>query len=77
MKLLKPRSDRVRLSFSCPAELAERLKSIEEKAKALTLDFQLDNHLSTALKRLVSNAEKELASAAKAKRVQQINEGHN
>lgn len=63
MKLLKPRSDRVRLSFSCPAELAERLKSIEEKAKALTLDFQLDEHLASALKKLVASAEKELASA--------------
>ncbi len=63
MKLLKPRSDRVRLSFSCPAALAERLKSIEEKAKALTLDFQLDDHLGAALKKLVANAEKELASA--------------
>ncbi len=75
MKLLKPRSERVRLSFSCPAELAERLKSIEEKAKALTLDFQLDEHLTMALKRLVSNAEKELAYAAKAKGTPHINEG--
>jgi len=74
MKLLKPRSERVRLSFSCPAELAERLKCIEEKAKALTLDFQLDNHLTVALKRLVSNAEKELASAAGAKNSANINE---
>jgi hypothetical protein len=40
-----------------------RLKSIEEKAKALTLDFQLDDHLGAALKKLVANAEKELASA--------------
>ena len=63
MKLLKPRSDRVRLSFSCPAELAERLKSIEEKAKALTLDFQLDVHLAAALKKLVTSAERELGSA--------------
>lgn len=63
MKLLKPRSDRVRLSFSCPAEFAERLKSIEEKAKALTLDFQIDDHLASALKKLLTSAEKELASA--------------
>ena len=63
MKLLKPRSDRVRLSISCPAELAERLKSIEEKAKALTLDFQIDDHLASALKKLLTSAEKELASA--------------
>lgn len=63
MKLLKPRSDRVRLSFSCPAELAERLKLIEEKAKSLTLDFQLDEHLVSALKKLVTSAEKELVSA--------------
>ena len=63
MKLLKPRSDRVRLSFSCPAELAERLKSIEEKAKALTLDFQIDDHLALALKKILTSAEKELASA--------------
>lgn len=74
MKLLKPRSDRVRLSFSCPAELAERLKSIEEKAKALTLDFQLDEHLTVSLKRLVSTAEKELASAANAIIDPRINE---
>jgi hypothetical protein len=74
MKLLKPRSDRVRLSFSCPAELAERLKSIEEKAKALTLDFQLDEQLTVSLKRLVSTAEKELASAAKAIIDPRINE---
>lgn len=75
MKLLKPRSERVRLSFSCPAELAERLKSIEEKAKALTLDFQLDEHLTMALKRLVSNAEKELTSAPKEKTAPHFNEG--
>ena len=74
MKLLKPRSDRVRLSFSCPAELAERLKLIEEKAKALTLDFQLDEQLTVSLKRLVSTAEKELASAAKAIIDPRINE---
>ena len=74
MKLLKPRSDRVRLSFSCPAELAERLKSIEEKAKALTLDFQLDEHLTASLKRLVLTAEKELESAAKAIIDPRINE---
>lgn len=43
--------------------LAERLKSIEEKAKALTLDFQLDDHLASTLKKLVARAEKELASA--------------
>ena len=71
MKLLKPRFNRVRLSFSCPAELAERLKLIEEKAKALALDFQLDDHLASALKKLVSNAEKELAS------VQMIKSGQN
>jgi hypothetical protein len=55
--------------------LAERLKSIEEKAKALTLDFQLDEHMTMALKRLVSNAEKELATAAKAKGAPNVNEG--
>jgi hypothetical protein len=47
---------------------------IEEKAKALTLDFQLDEQLTVSLKRLVSTAEKELASAAKAIIDPRINE---
>lgn len=63
MSLLKPRATSVRISFSCPAELAERLKTVEDGAKKLALDFALDEHMVKALRRLVVHAERELASA--------------
>jgi hypothetical protein len=61
MSVFKKKPELVRVSFQCSADMGSRLKKLEDTAKAQGLVFSLDEHLSAALGRVLSTAEKELA----------------
>ena len=61
MSVFKKKTELVKVNFQCHSDLAKRLKKVEDSAKAKGLDFDLDEHLSSALSKLVNAAEKELA----------------
>lgn len=66
MKVFTPRVERVRMSFNCSADLAKRLKTVEDRAKEAGLNFDLDEHVEAALAKLVATAEKELKTSVQA-----------
>jgi hypothetical protein len=60
MSMFKAKKQTVRVMFNTDPELADDLKIIEETAKEKGLVFSIDEHLSVALRKLVTNAKKEL-----------------
>ena len=64
--ILKQRSVApVKLSFQCNAELADRLVKLEQTAKQVGLQIDIDAALEATLARLIAAAEKELGPAVR------------
>lgn len=60
MSMFKSKKQTVRIMFNTDPALAEDLRKIEEDAREKDLVFSIDEHLSTALRKLLASAKREL-----------------